>query len=445
MSRPLYHYRPESNWINDPNGLCQVDGWYHLFFQYNPHGSEWGDIHWGHARSLDLFHWETLPIAMTPDAARGELHCFSGGCCKDADGKPHFYYTSIGSESDGRDCVHGAQQWMAEPTDARITALRQTDEFAVTDAIHGGAHVRDWRDPCVFEWQGQYLMALGGCLEERGCVLLYTSPDMKHWTYRHVLAQSAVADGVPWECPNFFPLDGRFVLFYSPCGQVMAQVGTLDEELRFHCLHEEVLDPGERQGYYAPQAFRDESGQTILFGWMPECDGALSLAKRWSGVMSLPRVLRVENDRLLATPPEAIESMAQWRRVTVQPGENCLAEDGRHMLLHLRCQVKDTLRLRLFVGGGEETLLTLTPQGMLTLDRSHSSRDEEICRTPITRQVRLANGETDLFLALDASTVECAVNGQWLSGRVYPGEKGRAVYLQCSAPAEVRVGWVKDE
>lgn len=443
MMRPAFHYRPEANWINDPNGLCQVDGWYHLFYQYNPHGSEWGDIHWGHARSLDLVHWQDMPIAMTPDAAKGEMHCFSGSCCKDQQGRPHFFYTSIGSEADGRDCVHGAQQWMAAPVDADLTRLVQKDAYALTDAIHGGMHVRDWRDPCVFYWQGQYLMVLGGCLDGRGCVLLYTSPDMKQWTYRHVLAQSAVADGVPWECPNFFPLDGKFVLFYSPCAQVMVQVGDLDEELHFHCLREEVLDPGERQGYYAPQAFQDEKGRTILFGWMPECDGKLSLQKGWSGVMSLPRELRVQGDRLVAQPVEELCSLVQWQDIALQPGETLLAEDGRQLLLRLRCTLTDTLTLRLFVGEAEETQLTLTPQGELTLCRAHSSTDEEITRTPISRWVELPEGQVELFLALDHSTVECAVNGQWLSGRVYPGGNSRRVYLNGANEAAVQVGTFK--
>ncbi len=69
--KPAWHYRPEKNWINDPNGLVHYKGWYHMFYQYNPHGDEWDDIHWGHARSRDLLTWETLPIALTPDADKG--------------------------------------------------------------------------------------------------------------------------------------------------------------------------------------------------------------------------------------------------------------------------------------------------------------------------------------------------------------------------------------
>ena len=448
MTRPAYHYRPPQHWINDPNGLCQTDGWYHLFYQYNPYGAQWGSIHWGHARSRDMLHWETLPVALTPDAAKGEVHCFSGSCCKDAEGRPHFFYTSIGRAEDGRDSLNGAQQWTAEPADPAMLRLIQTDAHALTHAVHGGAQVQDWRDPCVIPWQGQYLMVLGGCLEGYGCVLLYTSPDMRHWTYRHVLAQSRVRDSVPWECPNLFPLDGKWVLFYSPCAQVMVQVGTLDASLHFRCEQEEVLDPGAQQGFYAPQAFRDEAGRSILLGWMPECDGAGALRKGWSGVMSLPRLMHVEGSRLLAEPLPGVEALADWREITLQPGRTCLAEDGRRLLVRLRTQVTAApLTVRLFASadGAFETVLTLTPEGLLTLDRSHSCGDTDVCRTAIRREVALDGGTAELFLAADESTVECAVNGQWLSGRVYPGEECRRVLVECAAPAAGRIGRIRQE
>ncbi|MBQ8556594.1 MAG: glycoside hydrolase family 32 protein [Clostridia bacterium] len=395
--KPQWHYRPESNWINDPNGLTQVDGWYHLYYQYNPHGDVWGDIHWGHARSRDLLHWETLPIALTPDAAKGELHCFSGGCCKDENGKPHFFYTSVGAAEDGRDCVHGAQQWYAEPTDDTLTTLIQTDEYALTDAIHGGMHVRDWRDPCVLRHRGQYLMVLGGCVEERGCVLLYTSPDMRSWTYRHILAQSDKADGIPWECPNLFEVDGKFGLIYSPCAQVRIKLGMLDEGLRFHEEGEEILEP-DRNGFYAPQVFRDEQGRSILIGWMPEADRVAH--KGWSGVMSLPRVLSITEDGLCAQPIPGADNL---------PGVQCqqiLREDlPKTWVIH--------------DNGTEQTLLTLTADGLLCLDRSRSTLADGPEKHPITRTVPVKD-VNDVFIAVDASAVEVMVNGKWLSGRIYP-------------------------
>ncbi len=439
MHLPKYHFRPDANWMNDPNGLCQVDGWYHMFYQYNPRGDKWGDIHWGHARSRDLFHWEGMPIAMAPDEAKGEIHCFSGGCCKDETGKPHFFYTSVGREEDGRDCVNGAQQWTAEPADGDLTRLVQSDAHAMTDDIHAGMHVRDWRDPYVIRHGEQYLMVLGGCVEEKGCVLLYTSPDMVNWTYRHILAQSDVADGKPWECPNFFEVDGRFVLFYSPCAQVMAQVGTLDEELHFHCEYEEVLDPAAWSGYYAPQAFRDENGRTLLFGWMPECDGR---SKGWSGMMSLPRELHIENGRLTAWPVDGVDSLGLWHSVEALPGETLLAEDGRHMLLRMKTKLDAPINLRLFAGEGCETLLRITPEGEVTLNRERSG-GQQADHSTISRRFPVKDGYVELFLALDGSAVECMVNGAWLSGRVYPEEGAGRVYMACSQQAEVHIGLVK--
>ena len=395
--KPAWHYRPAQNWINDPNGLVHYHGWYHMFYQYNPHGDQWGDIHWGHARSHDLLTWETLPIALTPDAAKGELHCFSGGCCKDEAGQPHFFYTSIGDEAAGRGAFDGAQQWFAEAADDDLTRLVQTDEGALTDAIHGGMHVRDWRDPCVLRHEGQYLMVLGGCVEERGCVLLYTSADMRHWEYRHVLAISDKADGIPWECPNLIQVDGRFALIYSPCTEVRVKTGTLDAALRFVEETDEVMEP-ERNGFYAPQAFTDEDGRAIMIGWLPESDNMPH--KGWAGVMSLPRLLSITADGLCMAPIPGAESLPGVKRLTVRREE-----------LPYTWVLHDN--------GEEHTLLTLAADGTLSLDRSRSTLVETPDKHSIIRRVPVKD-VNDVFFAVDGSAVEVLVNGKGLTGRVYP-------------------------
>ena len=443
--RPKLHYRPEKNWINDPNGLCQIGGWYHLFYQYNPHGTAWGDMHWGHARSRDLYRWEDLPIALTPDEGRGEIHCFSGSCCRDAGGRPHFFYTSIGREADGRDCVNGARQWMAEPSDAALTRLVQTDAHELTDAIHGGMHVSDWRDPCVVRYRGQYVMVLGGCAKGRGCVLLYTSPDMRAWTYRHILLASEEADGVPWECPNLLITDDdRTIVFWSPCAQVRYAVGRLDEEMHFVTERTGLLDPAGRQGYYAPQAFRDEQGRLILMGWMPECDGDAAAEQRgWSGVMALPRELSIRSGDLYAAPVPGWEACTEVPE-TLKPtrdagGDRVTArtQAGQHYILRMNCRTANApavITLLASPDGEEKTLLTLTPDGMLSLDRSASTLSDAPETTPISREVCLTDGCAEAFLCVDGTTVEVMVNGRWLSGRVYP-QRADSAMLVVSAEA----------
>jgi beta-fructofuranosidase len=105
-SRPQFHFRPAAGWLNDPNGPLFWRGWYHVFYQHNPFGETWGNIHWGHARSRDLVRWEHLPIALAPLADRGERHCFSGCAAIAGNDRPVLLYTSIGraSPNNGRRC-----------------------------------------------------------------------------------------------------------------------------------------------------------------------------------------------------------------------------------------------------------------------------------------------------------------------------------------------------
>lgn len=418
---PRYHYRPRRNWINDPNGLCFHEGWYHLFYQYNPNGCRWGDIHWGHARSRDMLRWETLPVALAPDVSCGEMHCFSGGCCKDGAGQPRFFYTSIGAEEDGRGARSGAQQWIALPA-PDMDHLAQSP--LMTADIHPGFVPTDWRDPCVIPWQDGYLMALGGAVEGRGCVLAYTSPDMDAWTYRGIIAQAGAADGVPWECPNIFVLRDQLVLIYSPCAAPRYMVGTLDGDFRLVVRHEGVLDPGGHRGFYAPQVFRDGQGRQILLGWMPETDGDdAAQRKGWSGVMSLPRQLILAPDGdLRAIPlPEIASPMENQRGLLLPPGDHRLTEDGRSCILRVDLVMEDKPLVIDLPGGAR---ITLTPDHHLTLTGAGE---------PIHRTVPMTGTAAGMFLAFDRSTVECMVCGAWLSARVYP-EDGADTSVTLHAP-----------
>ena len=398
--RPKWHYRPKENWINDPNGFVYHDGWYHLFYQYNPNGDQWGDIHWGHARSRDLLSWETLPVALCPQTERKERHCYSGGCCKDASGTPHFFYTSVGSQSDGLDARHGAYQRLALPADGGLARLVPDASFALTQEIHGGMTVLEWRDPCAVRWKDQYLMVLGGLAEGRGCVLLYTSPDLRAWTFRRILAQSERADGKSWECPNLFFLDGKCALIYSPCAAVRIKTGVLDDGLCFREESDEVLDPAAWDGFYAPQVTKDGAGRTVMIGWMPECDGVAH--KGWAGVMSLPRVLSLDADGVRADPVPGADRLPGVKRLEIR-----------------REQLPTVWTVHRSGDGEEETRLCLDSDGTLLLDRGRSSLLASASRAPIQRRVPLRD-VNEVFIAVDATTVEAMVNGRWLSGRVYP-------------------------
>lgn len=440
--KPLYHYRPQANWINDPNGLCQKDGWYHLFFQHHPDGPLWDDMHWGHARSQDMMHWETLPIAMAPARKKGEIHCFSGSCCIGYDNVPRVYYTSIGRKKEHRDSKDGAEQWMAEFS-PDMMRLIQTDAHALRDPeIHGGKHIREWRDPHVIRWANGYLMAVGGCDDGYGCVAAYTSNDGYDWMYRGLMYRSIVQNGVSWECPNIFVLGDKFGLLYSPFGAVEYVIGTLTDDFRLIPEHTGLIDPADRQGFYAPQTFVDEAGRQILLGWMPECDGKeAALACGWSGAMSLPRLMELdaEGDLTIRPLPEALDIAEEWRRETLEPGVHMVSERAKQSFLRVHGKITAPVTITMSTGYCECSVLSLTPNGLLKLERSQSCSDGTPNVDPISRQVPIYDGSIELFAAFDNTTVECCVNGRWLSGRVYPAGGQAMLVMGCGDTLEISV------
>jgi beta-fructofuranosidase len=116
-TRPVYHFRPPAYWMNDPNGPIYHKGYYHMFYQHNPYGDQWGNMHWGHARSRDLVRWEHLPIALWPSKEVGEEHVFSGCALINNQGQPMIFYTSI---AQGKSAGEYAEQWAAIGDDSLI-------------------------------------------------------------------------------------------------------------------------------------------------------------------------------------------------------------------------------------------------------------------------------------------------------------------------------------
>ena len=139
--RPQYHFIAPANWMNDPNGTIFYKNEYHLFYQHNPYSKKWGRVHWGHAKSKDLVHWEHLPIALAPSIEMGEKHCFSG-CCVIDKNQPKIFYTKIGSL---KDMFHGAEQWMAFSNDNMITWEKDPNNPIMEESLHGNEKIRQWR------------------------------------------------------------------------------------------------------------------------------------------------------------------------------------------------------------------------------------------------------------------------------------------------------------
>jgi len=283
--RPAFHFHAPAQWINDPNGPIFYKGWYHLFFQYNPYGDQWDHMHWGHARSRDLIHWENLPVALWPSESLGEHHVFSGSTFLDGDGKPVAFYTSIGAPE--------PEQWSARPDDDDL--VRWTKIPHVLTQKDNPEPIAEWRDPFVFRFDGQVHMLTGGGLHGRGSVFLYTAqdPELRHWKYDGVFFAHPDADVANVECPNIALIDGKWVLFTSVHGRVEWFTGHIQNR-RFLMEHRGVAYPGG----YASQIVQDVPGRTIYLSWVNTGEH-----KGWNGFHTLPTELHVSADGQLEMTP----------------------------------------------------------------------------------------------------------------------------------------------
>ncbi len=316
-SRPLFHFHPPANHMNDPNGTLFFNGWHHLFYQHDPFAPKWGSIHWGHARSRDLVNWEHLPIALAPSANVGETQCFSGGAIVAADGRPRIVYTSI-----GRGMPLNPEQWLALPSDNDLFVwTKYAGNPVMAETIHGAHRVEDWRDPFLFRHGGEVYAVCGGNSSRRerggtGEVLLYRAsrPDLTQWTFLRVIFRYRSEDVINIECPNLFPLDGRWVLIISPHRSCEYFVGDFDPAAgEFRPETHGVVDPGKA---YATNISFGEGGRVILWIWgqaqHPESHG-------WLGCAALPRTLSLSTDGFLRQQPAPEFNTLRQQPLRVEP------------------------------------------------------------------------------------------------------------------------------
>lgn len=195
--RPLYHHTPLYGWMNDANGLVYKDGEYHLYFQYNPYGSVWGNMHWGHSVSRDLVHWEHLPVALARDTMG---HIFSGSSVVDHDNTAGYGPGTVVSFYTSASDKNGQIQCMAYSLDNGRTFTKY-EKNPILTPFDG---LKDFRDPKVF-WYApdkKWVMIVSADKEMR----FYSSPNLKDWTYMSAFGKGYGVQPSQFECPDMVEL-----------------------------------------------------------------------------------------------------------------------------------------------------------------------------------------------------------------------------------------------
>ena len=322
--RPGFHLSVRIGWLNDPNGFSVYNGMYHLFYQYHPYSSHTGPMHWGHAVSKDLLHWNYLPAALAPDEFYDRDGCFSGSAVTLEDGRHLLMYTGVIRERQKDGGICEVQTQCVAVGDG--TDYEKYEGNPVLDETHlpeGGSRF-DFRDPKMWKTEdGTYRCVVGNrSADGSGQILLYTSKDGFQWEFKNVLIANRNRFGSMWECPDFFYLDGKWVLLTSPQDMLpqgfeyhngngtLCLIGDYDPKTdTFIEQHDQAIDYGI--DFYAPQTIETSDGRRIMIGWMQNWDacGIRTPEEPWSGQMSLPRELFIRNGRLYQAPVRELDAL----------------------------------------------------------------------------------------------------------------------------------------
>lgn len=411
--RPQFHFTSRRGWLNDPNGLVYYKGEYHLYYQHNPYGWDWGNMHWGHAISTDLVRWKELPIALYPP--RFGDWCFSGSALVDRDNTSGFKrgdedvliaaYTSTGRG----ECIVFSND-----------RGRTWHEYAGNPVVkHAG------RDPKVI-WHGPsrgWVMAVYDEFENKRWIAFYTSPDLKTWQF-----QSRI-EGF-FECPDLFelPVDGdpakRKWVLYAADGKYV--LGTFDGK-RF------TVESGKHTlwhgNFYAAQTYSDApAGRRIQIGWG---NGIPFPGMPFNQQMTVPcdLTLRTTADgvRMFAEPVNELKALRgkkhAWTDLTLTAGTNPLAG--------LRGELFD-VAAELATAGVEQIGLTL--RGVPVV---YDVKKEQLACRGKTAPLKPENGVVRLRVLVDRGSVEIFGNAGRIAlsagGVLAPEERSVGVFAKGGA------------
>ena len=348
--RGQFHFSSRRGWINDPNGMVFFNGEYHLFYQHNPYGIGWGNMHWGHAVSRDMIHWKDLGDKLMPDDS-GPM--FSGSAVVDwkntsgfgKPGKPPLVltYTAAG---------HPTVQSIAYSTDGR-TFTKYEHNPVVKEITDGN------RDPKIIwhEPTKKWVMVLYVGIGNKSTVHIMTSPNLREWTLASVV-EGGKDNGFLFECPDFFelPVDGntakmKWVLFGANSEYT---IGSFDGT---SFAAEMPKYPGQRGlNYYAPQTFSDTpDGRRIQMGWFQVGPNGMPFHHAMSIPQELKLITTPEGPRMTRTPVKELESL---RAKSHKFGSLSLSPDNANPLAGIKAELVE-LRVEFTPGDASEVILNV--------------------------------------------------------------------------------------
>ncbi|NHC40528.1 glycoside hydrolase [Bacillus sp. MM2020_1] len=457
--RPQYHFIAPEHWMNEPHAPFYYNGKYHLFYQNNPQGPYWHQIHWGHSVSEDMVHWKDEPIALAPDGnSVAPDGVWSGGSTVDANGNPVLFFTAGDDKK-----VPNQMTGLATSKDPGDPDLKEWSmyEKPVTvqapnlPAKEGEVWYGQFRDPYVWKDGDTWYQLVGsGIKGAGGTALLYTSKNLKDWEYKKPLLvgnyKQNPKTGQVWELPVFLPLGKdvngieKYVFFinpwfdgYSPHNvkYVWYWIGTWDKEkLEFVPDHTDPKQFDYGEHFTGPSGMVDGKGRSILFSIAQDRRTEQQhYDAGWAHNAGLPLELSLNSEGGLGIKPITELSSLRKKELVSIKNENTdkaneLLTNVKGDLLEIQLEINPAsakqvgLKARKSANGEEETLLFFDVEKQsLNIDRNKSSLDPDIQKGIQGGELKIGKENLKLHIYLDRSMIEAYANGKKsITSRVYP-------------------------
>ncbi|ULT57746.1 glycoside hydrolase family 32 protein [Neobacillus drentensis] len=460
--RPQYHFSPESNWMNDPNGMVFYAGEYHLFYQHHPYGTTWGPMHWGHAVSKDLIQWDHLPIALEPDE-HGDI--FSGSVVVDWNDSTGFFQGASGLVAI---FTHADQYPDSDRPRQRQSLAYSTDHGRTWTKYEGNPvlteeSIIDFRDPKVFwhEDTNKWTMVLAAGNHVR----FYSSDNLISWEFASEFGAQAGSHAGVWECPDIFklPVDGnkdssKWVMIVSIGNDTAFDEGSRTQYFigEFDGISftndnpdDTVLWLDHGRDNYAGVTWSDiphEDGRRLFIGWMSNWKYANETPTvGWRSAMTLPRELSLKETfdgvRLIQTPVAELEKIRgekrSWDQFILEPEENVSVDvsgNGLEIIAEFELQSATEFGIKIRNSDSKETIIGYDAVNeFLFVNRINSGVTEFNEHFPCMHGAPLKskNNRIKLQIFVDSSSVEIfANNGQVvITDLIFPDPKSTGIEL----------------
>lgn len=412
-----FHISPITGWLNDPNGLCQIDGTYHIYYQADPLHAIRKNIIWSHVTTKDFINYQYHEPFIFADTNLDKDGAYSGSAFI-KDNNINFFYTGNVKYPGNYDYINDGRDHNTIKIVSEDGFSYQKKELILSNDEYPKDLSRHVRDPKIYEEDGKYYLFLGARdKNNKGKVIVYKSNDLEKFAY-HMEITTNYDFGYMWECPDFFELEGKKFLMISPQGleseefkyQNIYQSGyfpiDIDLKAKTYSLGEFVeLDFGF--DFYAPQTFEDENSRRILIGWMGMPDASYTnptVKNNWQHALTLPRELKVSDNKLLQKPIKEIENLGN-KKIQIAKNENYFYQTFEFISEYIDGEFEIDLR--------SDAKLTYKNQILsLKLDQCGYGRDE--------RKIRIEK-IYNISIYSDTSSVEIFINnGEYvMTSRVY--------------------------